>query len=78
VQTAFDINNRFVFVGELARLFIGKAFRQREFAGDLLIMGEILLIAGDVMIAISCWRPSAVGPMSTSFMRSDSEASFFQ
>ena len=36
------------------------------------------MFSGDEMIAMSCGRPSADLPISTSFMRSDSFASFCQ
>ena len=36
------------------------------------------MFSGEVMIAMYWRRPSAVGPISTSFMRSDSAASLFQ
>ena len=36
------------------------------------------MFSGEVIIAMYWRRPSAVGPMSTSFMRSVSVASFFQ
>ena len=63
--------------GQLARLLVGEAFGQRQPAGDLLILVQVLDVFrrgddGHVLApALGVW------PMLTSFMRSDSVASFF-